>query len=57
MILAMLWAGVNSIPPLLFIVYFFSRGRPLRVSCMLGQVLGLLLGAGVCVLPRIYFIR
>lgn len=46
MLLAMLWAAVNTIPPLLFIVYFFTKGWLLRWSCFLGQALGLLLGAG-----------
>jgi hypothetical protein len=46
MVLAMLWAAVNAIPPLLFIVYFFTKGWLLRWSCFLGQMLGLLLGAG-----------
>jgi hypothetical protein len=46
MLLAMLWAAVNAIPPLLFLVYFFTKGWLLRWSCCLGQILGLLLGAG-----------
>lgn len=46
MVLAMLWAAVNAIPPVLFIVYFFTKGSLLRWSCTLGQALGLLLGAG-----------
>lgn len=46
MVLAMLWAAVNAIPPLLFLVYFFTKSWLLRWSCLLGQLLGLLLGAG-----------
>lgn len=51
MVLAMLWAAVNAIPPLLFIVYFFTKGWLLRWSCFLGQILGLLLGAGGSIMP------
>jgi hypothetical protein len=50
MVLAMLWAAVNAIPPLLFIVYFFTKGWLLRWSCFLGQILGLLLGAGASIM-------
>jgi hypothetical protein len=46
MVLAMLWAVVNAIPPLLCIVYFFTKGWLLRWACHLGQLLGLLLGVG-----------
>jgi len=46
MILAMLWAAVNAIPPILFLVYFTTKGWLLRWSCTIGQILGLLFGAG-----------
>lgn len=45
-VLAMLWAAVNAIPPVLFIIYFFTKGRLLRWSCHVGQLLGLLLCIG-----------
>jgi hypothetical protein len=48
MVLAMLWAAVNAIPPVLFIVYFFTKGWLLRWSCHVGQILGLILGIGQC---------
>ena len=46
MVLAMLWAAVNAIPPLLFLVYFCTKGWLLRWSCFVGQLMGWLLGAG-----------
>jgi hypothetical protein len=46
MLLAMLWATVNAIPPALFFVYWWTRGWLLRWCCTLGQWLSLLLGAG-----------
>lgn len=38
-ILAMLLAGINAIPPLLFILYCFTKGRALHAAVWLGQVL------------------
>jgi hypothetical protein len=46
MLLAMLWATVNAIPPALFFVYCWTKGPALRWCCTLGQWLSLLLGAG-----------
>jgi hypothetical protein len=42
----MLWALYNAIPPLLFFVYFFTKGRVLQGLCSVMQVLGVLLAAG-----------
>lgn len=38
-ILAMLLAGINSIPPLLFLVYLFSNGKVLHAAVWVGQLL------------------
>jgi hypothetical protein len=38
-ILAMLLAGINAIPPLLFIVYCFTKGRALHAAVWLGQLI------------------
>jgi hypothetical protein len=46
MLLAMLWATVNAIPPALFFVYWWTKGPLLRWCCTIGQWLSLLLGAG-----------
>jgi hypothetical protein len=42
----MLWALYNAIPPLLFFVYFFTKGRVLQGMCSVMQVLGVVLAAG-----------
>lgn len=42
----MLWAMYNAIPPLLFFVYFFTKGRVLQGLCSFMQVLGVVLAAG-----------
>jgi hypothetical protein len=42
----MLWAVYNAIPPVLFFVYFFTKGRLLKGLCSFAQVLGLVLAAG-----------
>lgn len=42
----MLWALYNTIPPLLFFVYFFTKGRVLQGMCSVMQVLGVILAAG-----------
>lgn len=42
----MLWALYNAIPPLLFFVYFFTKGRVLQGMCSVMQVLGVILAAG-----------
>jgi hypothetical protein len=44
----MLWALYNLIPPLLFFVYFFTKGKLLQVLCTIMQVLGLVLAVGEC---------
>lgn len=44
-----LWALYNLLPPILFFVYFFTKGRFLQLLCTLAQVLGLLLALGECV--------
>lgn len=41
-----LWALYNAIPPMLFFVYFFTKGRFLQGLCSVMQVLGVLLAAG-----------
>lgn len=38
-ILAMLLAGINAIPPLLFFVYLFTNGKVLRAAVWMGQLL------------------
>lgn len=38
-ILAMLLAGINAIPPLMFIVYCCTKGRALHAAVGLGQLL------------------
>jgi hypothetical protein len=38
-ILAMLLAGINTIPPLLFFVYMFTKGRVLHAAVWVGQLL------------------
>lgn len=38
-ILAMLLAGINTIPPLLFFVYMFTKGRILHAAVWVGQML------------------
>lgn len=42
----MLWALYNAIPPLLFFVYFFTKGKVLQGLCSFMQVLGVILAAG-----------
>jgi hypothetical protein len=42
----MLWALYNAIPPLLFFVYFFTKGKVLQGLCSFMQVLGVVLAAG-----------
>lgn len=42
----MLWALYNAIPPLLFFVYFFTKGKVLQGLCSIMQVLGVVLAAG-----------
>lgn len=42
----MLWAAYNAVPPILFFVYFFTKGRVLQVLCVVMQVLGVLFAAG-----------
>ena len=42
----MLWALYNAIPPLLFFVYFFTKGRVLQGMCSFMQGLGVVLAAG-----------
>jgi hypothetical protein len=42
----MLWALYNAIPPLLFFVYFFTKGKVLQGLCSVMQVLGVILAAG-----------
>lgn len=42
----MLWALYNAIPPLLFFVYFFTKGKVLQGMCSVMQVLGVILAAG-----------
>lgn len=47
-ILAMLLAGINAIPPLLFITYCFTKGRALHAAVWLGQVLNAALFISMC---------
>jgi len=47
-VLAMLMAGINAIPPLLFIVYLFTKGRLLHAAVWLGQLLNAALFIGRC---------
>jgi hypothetical protein len=47
-ILAMLLAGINAIPPLLFIIYCFTKGRALHVAVWLGQLLNAVLFISKC---------
>jgi hypothetical protein len=47
-ILAMLLAGINAIPPLLFIVYCFTKGRALHAAVWLGQLLNATLFISKC---------
>jgi hypothetical protein len=42
----MLWALYNAIPPLLFFVYFFTKGKLLQGLCSFMQVFGTILAAG-----------
>lgn len=42
----MLWALYNAIPPLLFFVYFFTKGKLLQGLCSVMQFLGVILAAG-----------
>jgi hypothetical protein len=42
----MLWALYNAIPPLLFFVYFFTKGKVLQGLCSIMQVLGVIFAAG-----------
>jgi hypothetical protein len=42
----MLWAAYNTIPPLLFFIYFFTKGRLLRGTVIIAHGLTLLFGAG-----------
>ena len=42
----MLWALYNALPPLLFFVYFFTKGRLLGGLCSVARVLSILLGIG-----------
>jgi hypothetical protein len=37
-VLAMLLAAINSLPPLLFLVFCINKGRALRVSVWLAQL-------------------
>jgi hypothetical protein len=46
LLVPMLWALYNAIPPLLFFVYFFTKGRLLKGLCSFAQVFGLILAAG-----------
>jgi hypothetical protein len=46
MLLAMILAGVNAIPPLLFLVYMFTKGRIFRASVVLAQTAHSLLFVG-----------
>eukprot|EP00879_Flechtneria_rotunda_P004438 GHRR01004689.1.p1 GENE.GHRR01004689.1~~GHRR01004689.1.p1 ORF type:complete len:1077 (+),score=332.23 GHRR01004689.1:2028-5258(+) len=41
----MLWALYNAIPPLLFFVYFFTKGRLLQGLCSFMQAFGVVLAA------------
>lgn len=38
-ILAMLLAGMNCIPPLLFFIYCFTKGRVMHAAVWMGQLL------------------
>jgi hypothetical protein len=46
LLVPMLWAVYNAIPPVLFFVYFFTKGRLLKGLCSFAQVFGLVLAAG-----------
>ncbi|WIA20938.1 hypothetical protein OEZ85_005279 [Tetradesmus obliquus] len=45
LLVPMLWALYNALPPLLFFVYFFTKGRLLQGLCSFAQVFGLILAA------------
>jgi hypothetical protein len=48
MLLAMLLAGINALPPLLFFVYLFTKGRVMRYTVYFGQIANTVLFVGAC---------
>ena len=46
LLVPILWAMYNAIPPILFFVYFFTKGRFLQILCTVMQVFGVILAAG-----------
>ncbi len=46
MLLAMLLAGINALPPLLFFVYLFTKGKTMRFAVHAGQVANTVLFVG-----------
>ena len=41
-----LWAAYNAIPPSLFWIYFFTKGKPLKLAVSVAQVLSPTFAAG-----------
>lgn len=48
MLLALLLAGINAIPPLLFFIYCCTKGRALRAAVLVGQAANVALFVGGC---------
>jgi hypothetical protein len=48
MLLALLLAGINAIPPLLFFIYCCTKRRALRVAVLVGQAANVALFVGGC---------
>lgn len=61
MLLAIIWALFNSLGPLLFFVYLFTKGRPMRLAVSAARTTSLVLAAAAIaclwvILPNTYLI-
>jgi hypothetical protein len=53
----MLWAAYNAVPPVLFFLYFFTKGRLLRGTAIVCQGLTFVFGAGEYLFVFVFFFR